>query len=124
MRIEKDTRLSKTRVVTVTEKRRITVSFNDPLFPDETVRMTKTVTIKNGLLLSHLNVFEFLYERYIKKIGPNWNRLNVANDTDTNYRKPSGDQSSRNALVRDRNQMARAADRLVNEMVQKQLMKK
>lgn len=111
-------------VTTVREKRYIVVTFDDPLFPGETIRFDKRFQIKDGKL-PYFDVYYFLEERYMKKIGFGWKMMNT---TDDGFDAKSGryapipisEQNARLKLVRERNNAVIRTVKMVREIIQLQ----
>lgn len=110
-------------VVKTVEKRKLVITFDDPLFPGETVKFSKVFTIRNGKP-PYIDVYFFLEERYIERIGGGWKCLNT---TDKGHVGPNWmpispkAQNARRKLVVKRNNAVLARAREVSRAIAGQL---
>ncbi len=117
--------LSKVKKVMTTERRRIVITFTDPLFPDETITYSRTFTIKNGVPLP-FDVYWFLEERYVKKIGEAWKMLGTSDDGFVSalcryIPTPVSEWPARLNLVKYRIDVVRATVKKLRELIMKKL---
>lgn len=126
MRLVLNKRESRKKVVTVTEKRRVVVTFDDPLEPGVLITYNKTFTIKNGKVLNYPDVYNYLDLRYCVRIGECWKTYNT---TDHGYKNglqpiPISEQNARRKLVDARNGKVQRTAREVNDLIRQALEKK
>ncbi len=120
--ITKVAEISNKTVTTTTRKVKVYITIQDPLFPDETIKLVKKLTIKNGAILD-LDIFSNLDARYSKKIGEWWKTHGIE-DRDKNGRwaaLPIYALKERSELIEDRMQKVRKAAREAVSMIRKSI---
>jgi hypothetical protein len=116
--------LSKKTTFTTVEKRTVAIVFADPLFPKDKLTYNKTLTIKDCVLKTCLNVRDFLDQVYSKKIGQSWKCMNSDDRGYLNKKehKISVDEAkARKTLVESRiatvNQTAQEVEKMIIKLL-------